>query len=88
VDASYDQYDKAGAIVAYFHSSGHMHFVQLQPFCADSPFQAEAKVLLLALRDWQSPYFEKPRIIYIDCQQLVSFVQDKGDGALPCWKGA
>jgi hypothetical protein len=53
---------------------------------ADSPFQAKAEALELALHEFRTPYLEKPKVIYTDCSQLVKFIENRG-GGVPCWKG-
>jgi hypothetical protein len=55
---------------------------------ADSPFQAEATALELVLHEFRTSYLKKPKVIYIDCSQLVKFIENRGEGGVPCWKGA
>jgi ribonuclease HI len=88
VDASLDQAGKAGAGLVFYTSSGQIQLIYYSPLVAATAFQAEAQALKLALRDWTSPYIQKPQKIFTDCKSLVDFMVTGEEDLLPCWWGA
>jgi hypothetical protein len=88
VDASLDQAGKAGVGVTLYTASGSLQLVFFAPIVAQTPFQAEAKALHLALEGLSSPFLQKPQRFVIDCKQLVDFLQKEGNEDVPCWQGA
>jgi hypothetical protein len=87
-DASLDAAGHTGVAVAFFYETGALQFVYFVPATTTIAFQAEAAAMEVALREWQSPFFQKPKKIFSDCKQLVEFLKTGKNDQLPCWQGA
>lgn len=88
MDASSDQSGKADAAMTFFYDMEQLQMLHFLPINATTAFQKEAAALNLALRDRGSPFFQKSKVLYTDCQQLTAFIQKGDRKALPCWRGA
>jgi hypothetical protein len=84
-DASLDAAGHTGVVVAFFYETGALQFVYFAPATTTTTFQAEATAMEVALREWQSPFFQKPKKIFHDCKQLVDFLKTGEIDQLPCW---
>jgi ribonuclease HI len=88
VDASVDHRGRAGVGMVLYNEEQQLQLVYFAPSEAVTAFQAEAEAVGLALRDWNSPFLQKPVHIYTDCQRLVKFLEIGDLGDIPCWQGA
>jgi Reverse transcriptase-like len=87
-DASLNLNGHAGAATAFYTASEDLQIVHFLPIAASTAFQAEACAVHLAMKDWRSPYLQKPHVIYTDCKQLADFLKSGESSSLPCWRGA